>query len=273
MSFIEKLIIFLNTSGEIPTVFGIYHIVSLVIIAAMIAALCIFAKNSGKKAVVNTVLFTAIIVIILEIYKQINYTFRMEDGVLITDYQWYAFPFQFCSTPMYVGLLAGIFRKGKLHDALCAYLATFALFAGLAVMIYPGDIYVNTIGINLQTTICHGSMIIIAAFLYATGHVKLEHKTILKAIPVFAVTAGIAMILNEVVYRSGITQGEAFNMFYFSPYFDCTLPIYSLVHSAVPAPWNIVIYILGFSLVAYIMLLIAMGVDRLAKGKKEKAVA
>ena len=273
MSFVEKLIVFLNTSGEKPTVFGMYHIVSLVIIAAIIAALCVFAKNSSKKAVVNTVLFTAVAVIILEIYKQINYTFRMEDGVLITDYQWYAFPFQFCSTPMYVGLLAGIFRKGKLHDALCAYLATFALFAGLAVMIYPGDIYVETVGINFQTTICHGSMIIIAAFLYVTGHVKLEHKTILKAIPVFAVTAGIAMILNEVVYSSGIAQGETFNMFYFSTHYESTLPLYSLVHNAVEAPINIVIYVLGFSLVAYIMLLIAMGVDRLAKGKKEKAVA
>ena len=52
-----------------------------------------------------------------------------------------------------------------------------------------------------------------------------------------------------------------------------SLPLYSLVHNAVEAPINIVIYVLGFSLVAYIMLLIAMGVDRLAKGKKEKAVA
>ena len=273
MSFIEKLIVFLDTAGERPTVFGTYHIVSLVIIAAIIAALCIFAKRSSEKAVVNTVLFTAIAVIILEVYKQINYTFRMEDGVLITDYQWYAFPFQFCSTPMYVGLLAGICRKGKLHDALCAYLATFSLFAGLAVMIYPGDIYVETVGINLQSTICHGSMIIIAAFLYVTGHVKLEHKTILKAIPVFAVNAGIAMILNEVVYASGIAQGETFNMFYISSHFECTLPVYSLVHNAVHAPVNVVIYILGFSLAAYIMLLIAMGADRLAKGKKEKAAA
>ena len=55
-----------------------------------------------------------------------------EDG-LSYNYAWYAFPWQFCSTPMYIGLLAGL-SKGKLHDHFCAYLATFALFAGTAVM-------------------------------------------------------------------------------------------------------------------------------------------
>ena len=258
MSFVEKLIVFLNTSGEKPTVFGMYHIVSLVIIAAIIAALCVFAKNSSKKAVVNTVLFTAVAVIILEIYKQINYTFRMEDGVLITDYQWYAFPFQFCSTPMYVGLLAGLVKKGKLHDSLCAYLATFAIFAGLAVMLVPGDVFIEILGVNVQTMICHGSMLTIGIYLYATGHVKLSHKTILKALPVFAITVGMAMIMNEVFYRSGIVGEEAFNMFYISPYFENFLPIYSDIHRAVPAPWNIVIYIAGFTAAAYVMLLLAM---------------
>jgi hypothetical protein len=103
--------------------------------------------------------------------------------------------------------------------------------------------------------------------------VKLEHKTILKAIPVFAVCVTIALVLNEVVYHSGILNGEAFNMFYISPYFDSTLPIYGAVHNAVSAPWNIVIYILGFSLAAYVILLIAMGIGKIAKlaTKKQKA--
>lgn len=272
MSFWQSLLAFLDTSMETPPAFGWFHLMWVALSFLVLIPLLCFPKEQSPDHVRKVVLATAIIVIILEVYKMINYSFSYENGIVF-DYQWYAFPFQFCSTPMYVGLLAGIFRKGKLHDALCAYLATFALFAGLAVMIYPGDIYVEAVGINFQTTICHGSMIIIAAFLYVTGHVKLEHKTILKAIPVFAVTAGIAMILNEVVYSSGIAQGETFNMFYFSTHYESTLPLYSLVHNAVKAPINIVIYVLGFSLVEYIMLLIAMGVDRLAKGKKEKAVA
>lgn len=272
MSFLIRLLEILDTSAEVPGLYGAFHIVSLVLIAILTFFACRYGKNSSHDKVCNVLLWTAITVIVLEIYKQINYTFRVEDGSLVIDYQWYAFPFQFCSTPMYIGLLAGFFRKGKFHDALCSYLATFALFAGLAVMVYPGDIYVDTIGINLQTTVCHGSMIVTAAYLFATGHVKLEHKTILRALPVFAVAITIAVLLNELAVIIGIAPEETVNMFYVSRHFDSTLPVYSLVHNAVPFPLNLVIYICGFSLIAYLMLLIAMGVHKLTHKSKPIAV-
>ena len=206
---------------------------------------------------------------LLEIYKQINYSFSYENGVTF-DYQWYAFPWQFCSTPMYVGLLAGLTRKGKIHDAACAFLATYAIFAGLAVMVYPGDVFTGTAGINIQTMICHGTMLPIGAYLYATGHVKLDHKTILKALPIFAVALGIAVAMNEVAYQTGLLQTETFNMFYVSPHCDPHLPVYSLVQQVLPFPWCLMVYILGFTAAAYIMLLGAMGIKALFS-KKENA--
>ena len=104
---------------------------------------------------------------------------------------------------------------------------------------------------------------------------KAEHKTILKAIPVFAVCVSIAVILNEVMVLSGIVGDETFNMFYVSRHFDCTLPIYSLVHNSVPFPVNLLIYILGFSIAAYVMLLIAMGVKAISRkiSKAQKVAA
>ena len=138
-------------------------------------------------------------------------------------------------------------------------------------MLYPGNIYTTTVGINFQTTVCHGSMIIIGGYLYASGHVKLEHKTILKALPVFCVTATIAMILNELANMAGLSQ-EGFNMFYFSPYGEPNLPVYSLIQPLVPYPVALAIYIVGFTGLAYLMLLIAMGVNKLAK-KKQKVAA
>jgi hypothetical protein len=160
--------------------------------------------------------------------------------------------------------LAGLLRKGKVHDALCAYLATFAVFAGTAVMIYPGDVFIETIGINIQTMICHGSMITLGIYLLYTGYVKLEHKTILKALPVFACTVLIALILNEVAYYSGLLETESFNMFFISRHMESTLPVYSLIHNAVPFPINLVIYIAGFTVAAYLMLVIGMGIRAIA---------
>ncbi len=274
MDFLAKILEILDYQIETPTVFGWFHFLWIGLTVAVAAALCLWHKHSGTEDRVRRVVMgNAIFVIILEIYKMINYSFSYENGITF-DFQWYAFPWQFCSTPMYVGLLAGIIRKGKVHESLMAYLATFSVFAGLCVTVYPGDVFTGTLGINIQSMICHASMVSVGIYLYFSGYVKAEHKTILKAIPVFAVCLGIAVILNEVMVLSGAVGDETFNMFYVSRHFDCTLPVYSLVHNAVPFPVNLIIYITGFSLAAYIMLLIATGIQKLAcKAKKKEKVA
>ena len=272
MSFWQSVLAFLDSSMETPVSFGWFHLLWLALTFLVLIPLLRFPKRQEDAHIRRVVLFTAIAVTVLEVYKQINYSFSYEDGIVF-DYQWYAFPFQFCSTPMYIGLLAGLTKKGKLHESLCAYLATYALFAGLAVMIYPNDVFISTIGINIQTMICHGSMITIAIYLFATGYVKLSHRTILKAMPVFAVTVGMAAVMNEIAYRVGLLETETFNMFFISPYCDPHLIIYSDVQKVVPFPWSLVIYILGFTAAAYLVLLIAMGIGALVKKCKPATVA
>ena len=280
MEFLISVLKLFDYHIEKPEVFGWFHWLWIGLTIFVTVALCVWHKRSGTPDRVRRVVMgNAIFVIILEIYKMINYSFQEANGFAF-DFQWYAFPWQFCSTPMYIGLLAGIIRKGKIHECLCAYLATFAVFAGLAVTVYPGDVFTPVLGVDIQSMICHASMISVGIYLFYSGYVKLEHKTILKAIPVFAVCVTIALVLNEVMYYSGILDmadgsKETFNMFYISGHFPSTLPIYGAVHNAVPFPVNAIIYILGFSLIAYVILLIAMGIGAIGKklGKKQKVVA
>lgn len=261
MDFIRSVLRVLDTQMERPTAYGSFHLLCLLLCAILTVLAALYGKRLREKTVRRIVLATALTVIALEIYKQINYTFGNGDGA--PEYQWYAFPFQFCSTPMYAGLLAGLTKKGKLHDSLCAYLATYALFAGVVVMFYPGDVFIKTVGINIQTMICHGSMSVIAALLYSSGHVKLEHKTMRKALPVFLVCVGIAMTLNEIAYFSGILENHTFNMFFISPHCEPSLAVYSSVQRVLPFPLCLIVYVLGFSAAAFIMLLAAMGIARL----------
>lgn len=277
MSFFESVLRILDTTMETPLPYGEFHLFALGLMVVTTVILAVFGRKHDFRRVRGTVLAVAIIVILFEIYKQINYSFTVDESGIKFDFQWYAFPWQFCSTPMYVGLLAGLTRKGKVHDAACAYLATFAVFAGLCVMVYPGDVFIPTIGINIQTMVCHGTMIVIGVYLLASGHVKLEHKTILKAIPVFVAVVTVAVIMNEVAHTTGLLETDTFNMFYISPYCDPHLPVYSLVQEAVAFPWCLVIYVVAFSLAAYLMLLIPMGIRKLAltakKASSQKAPA
>lgn len=268
MEFWNQLLQFMDTQMETPLPYGPFHLIWLAITVGLSLWVAFGAKKHSQKQVSNVLLVTAIAVMLLEIYKQINYTFG--DGSGEPEYQWYAFPWQFCSTPMYVGLLAGLIRKGRVYESLCAYLATFGLFAGAAVMVYPVTVFIGTVGINLQTMICHGSMIVIGVYLLASGQVKLEHKSILRALPVFAVMVGAAVVMNEVAYRTGLLQTHTFNMFFISPYCEPSLPVYSLVQGVVPFPWCLVLYILGFTAAGYIMLLLGMGVKRLSSAGKNK---
>ena len=264
-----KILAFLDTSMETPSAYGWFHI--LFIAASIVAGvlLCCLFKDSQKYAP-RVMLVTALLVIALEIYKIINFSFSYEDGISFS-FPWYIFPFQFCSTPMYVGLLAGLIRKGRIHRGLAAYLATYAVFAGLAVMAYPNDVFIETIGVNIQTMICHGSMLTVGIYLYGTGYVPAKLKTVWRALPVFCVAVAIAYGLNEWAYRSGLLEEHSFNMFYFSPYQPAHLPLYSNVQNAlgVDNPLSFVIYVVGFTLAASVMLLLARGILALTRGKKK----
>lgn len=269
MELLQNILRIMDRQVKTPELFGWYHMASLVLTVLVTVALCYHHKNDSPRRVRMVVLLTAIIVTLAEIYKQINYSFSYTNGITF-DYQWYAFPFQFCSTPMYVGLLAGVRPKGKLQDALYAYLATFAVFAGTCVMIYPGDVFVGTLGINVQTVICHASMICIGVYLFYTGTVKLEHRTIMKAMAVFSCTVSMAVLFNEIAYWTGLLERETFNMFFISRHCDPSLAVYSLVQKTVPYPWCLLIYVLGFTLASYLILLIAMGVRKLSRINVQK---
>ena len=262
MNFWIRMIELFDTTTDVPPAYGSYHLISIILTVVLAVALSLLYKKIGEKNVRWVILAVSVIAILLEVYKQITYTFSVENGEIVSDYQWYAFPFQFCSVPMYAGVLAGL-TKGKLHDCLCAFLASYAIFAGLCVMIYPGDVFSTVAGVNFQTMCCHGSMITLGVFLLAVGYVKNAHKTILRAMPVFAVAVGLAVIMNEVVYRTNIAEGETFNMFFVSPHFEGTLPVYSTIQQIVPYPWCLILYILAFSIAAYVILLAATGIRAL----------
>ncbi len=270
MNAFEKFLAMLDGQMTKPVMFGWFHLMwwAIMIVGAVI--LCVFAVINKKKGKDNSkfvrivVLTYAIVNIILEIYKQLNYSFNSTTGEW--NYQWQVFPFQFCSTPMYVALIAGCLKKCEFQKWLYTYLATFALFAGLCVMVYSGDVFTTTIGINIQTMVCHAGMVVMGIFLLASGVVDLKWSSILKAIPVFCVLVVVALIMNIIFHSTGNTA--LFNMFHISPYIRCTLVILGDIWDALVPTFYIVfflIYVLGFSLAAFIMLSIAIGIDRLSK--------
>ena len=270
MKLFQEILRILDVQMVEPLPYGWFHLLFFALSIGAAILLCFLHKKGKGIPEKKLVLFVSVCVLLLEVYKQINYSFSYGGDAVTFDFQWYAFPFQFCSMPMYVGLLAGLTKRGKIHNALCAFLATYAIFAGLCVMVYPVQVFIGTVGINIQTMICHGSMITVGVYLLYTGYVKTEHKTILKALPVFATAILCAMVMNEIAYVSGLLETDTFNMFFISPHCEPSLPVYSSVQAVVPYPWCLIIYVAAFTLAAYVVLLAAMGIKKCAETCKRK---
>ncbi len=255
VTFFESILAILDQRMTRPTLYGWYHLLCLGIVILLSLFFVLVGKKMTAKSVNGVLKCAAITLLLFEVYKQLNYSYNVSEDTW--GYQWYAFPFQFCSTPMYVMLLAGCLKKGKLRNCLCSFLATYGLFAGTAVMLYPGDVFISTIGINIQTMVHHGMMVVIGVMMYASGSAKFSHSTIFKGLPIFACLVGLALGMNALYHQYGPAD-QTFNMFYISPYYPCTLPVLSTIYPLVPYPAFLCIYVFGFTIAGYVMSLFAM---------------
>ncbi len=255
ITFFEKILAVLDGKMPEPTMFGWYHWLCLFATLGLCVLVCLKARNLSDKRFNLILGLTSALLITLEIYKQLNHAYDWENDTWA--YNWRVFPFQFCSTPMYVMLAAVLIKNQKIREALYCFLGTYGLFAGTAVMLYPTTVFTETIGINLQTMIHHGAMVVIGIMMYTSGKVPLTHKSVLRGVPVFVILVTLALIANILYGEFGDPEGT-FNMFFISPYYPCELPVFDSLYRSIPYPLFLAAYILGFSVAAYLMLLLAM---------------
>lgn len=255
VSKLEKVLAFLHKTVDEPACYGWYHWVCIATIVLLCTA-CILLGKYCKRKHVNGVLFSAaMLLIVLEVFKQLYVSYNVTDDTW--SYPWADFPFQFCSTPMYIMLLAAFCRKGKLFDACTAFLSTYGLFAGILVVLYPKTVFCTDLALNIHTMIYHGLMIVIGVFLYATGTVKTQFSILLKALPVFLVLLSLAIIMNSIYAKYGdLTQN--FNMFYISTVGDTPMEWIDNIIDKFPLALIVLGYTAIFSCAALVMLLCAM---------------
>ena len=247
---------FITAKGSIPTPFGGFHIMSLITVLAFSVFFLIKYKKTDEKTVRKMLLILSLIVIIFEIYKQLVYSLSYEGGRFIFKYDWHIFPFQFCSTPMFVGVVAAVIKNKKIHYVLCCYLATYGLLAGIIVLLTGSSLFSSVIGINIQTVVCHGEMVVLGVFLLCSGYVKTERKTVFYAFFPFVSGVGVAVVLNHLVYHGGLPSDQVFNMYFLSPYFPDDVPFIAFLRDFIPEILFVPLYILVFTAAIDLMLMV-----------------
>lgn len=269
----EGIIKFFWATWEQRTDYGPFHLISLAIMLALIVLVCFTCRKSklSDKAFRIIMIVVGVLLILFDIYGQIYFSYTPETGKW--EYAWHRFPFQFCSTPMYIILLAGLAKPGKFQEWCCDFLGTFGLLAGILVMAMPGNVFHTTsVGISIQTMFHHGMMVVMGIFVWVSGRAKPKFSSAFKALAVFTVLVAIAFALNEIVVATGANHGEYFNLFYISRHFNSALPVFETIQPKVPYPVFVLLYFAGFAIGAIIVTLIAMGIAWICRKIANKGV-
>jgi hypothetical protein len=265
----NTLLELLNAQMKRPSLYGglgdsWFQYFSMVIFIVLMVLLTKKYFHADDQQLKKFLRLTAIVLIIFEVYKQLIFSYRSD-----WTYQWYSFPFQFCSTPMYVALIASFLKPTRFREALYMFLATYGLFAGFAVMLYPVSVYTTTIGINIQTMVHHGGMAMMGMVLLS-NHVKLKFSSFLLGSYVFVTLTFIAIMLNG-IHNTWIQEGT-FNMFFVNPLYNSEIPVLSLFQPLVPSSIYVLIFLFGFTLIGYLMIVFKRLFDAVPQFQSKKVV-
>lgn len=250
MNIFEKFLYMLQAEMETPKAFGWFHFLWIFLI---ITTLIILFKNKSRysekqlKKVLGTY---GIVALLLEIAKQLIWSFNYNPvtNAVSWDYQWYAAPFQFCTTPIFVSIICLFLKNNKLRNSLLSYMALATILGSIVTILLPDSCFTSDILVNVHTMWLHCGSFVVSIYLLMTGAVKIEKQNLKSAIKVFLVFVLLAEVLNIGIYNSGILNGETFNMFYISPYFITHLPVFKTIQESVP----FIIYLLAYVLIVNI---------------------
>ena len=250
MNFIYRLLSLLQMKMVEPKPYGWFHIMWIVLSAIMVIVL--YKKNS-EKSLKRVLGVYGVVALILEILKQISWSFDYNDGNIIWEYSWYSAPFQLCTTPMYVSLICLFLKDSHIRKALLSYVAYVTILGSIATAIMPDSCFVRDTLVNIHTMWLHCGSLVVSLYLIMNNFVGTSFKYYASAIIMFVLFADIANLLNIIVYNSGILGDATFNMFYISPYFVSSLPLFDYIQEHTPYILYLLIYVSVMTLGSYMV--------------------
>ncbi len=152
-----------------------------------------------------------------ELYKQLFLYVVINGG----RYDWWFFPFQLCSLPMYLCLLLPFLQEGRFKTSLYTFMQDFNLLGGLAALLVPDGFRHIHWSLTLHGYVWHILLILIGLAIALSGRSDLSRRGFARTIPVFVVCCCIATFIN--VATPG--QGRA-DMFYITPYYPSSQPVF-----------------------------------------------
>ena len=206
----------LSVRGDVPVPYGEYHfswIIAVVIVT--LSFILLFSKVNDKTA--RIIIATAwAIMLIMELLKQLINCMTISGEEIIWGYNLGVFPYQFCSTPLYVMPMAAFMKDGYRRNTAIVFLSTFALIGGLAVYIAADSVLTGHKFVDFQSMIHHGIQIFIGLYIASRYRNVLTNKNFNRATIAFLFMSYFAILLNVTFMKIFEIRGidSSINLFF-----------------------------------------------------------
>ena len=162
------------------------------------------------------------ILLLMEIYKQLFCYYIINDEA----YDFWLFPFQLCSVPMYLCILLPLVNN-DVKKLFITFMAGFTFVSSIAALIYPEDMLKPYVSLTCHGFIWHGILLFISLLAGFSGMADLSVKGFLKSAALFIFLCVIAICLNAALEHMSTISYP--NMFYLSPYHPSNQPFVDIV--------------------------------------------
>ena len=240
-SFFESI----SWSMDPPPAYGPFHILYTLIGFAVCALVAWKLRNAGDKIIGRILFVCGLLLSLSEVFKQFFCYYVIADNT----YHWGEFPFQLCSIPMYMCMIAPWLKPGKCQRAMYSFMVLYNLLGGAIAFTEPSGLLHGHLFLTIHSCAWHMILVLVGLLLCFSklgGNTKQDYKM---ATLTFFALCGIAFILNCIVQ---LGLGEPMNMFFVGP---GNSPIIVFKQFSQWFGWyvNTPIYILAVCLGAYII--------------------
>lgn len=207
---IEKLIE--STAWEMtpPKPYGLFHILFMLVGFAVCISAAYLCRNFREKGHKRLLLCLGTVLLVGELYKQLFYCYHIGGG----SYQWWVFPFQLCSVPMYLCVAAAVTRCRRISDGLCRFMSTYNFLGGFIAFVEPSGLCHEYWSLTIHAFVWHMLLVFIGVYLILSGRGCKNLSDFRSATYTFLILCAAAFCINLAFGRA---SGGTINMFFVGP--------------------------------------------------------
>ena len=188
--------------------------------------------HKQRRKLIRILAGTGWVLVVLEVYKQLFLYYVVNGGA----YDWWYFPFQLCSVPMYLCILLPLVPQ-VVQKTFLTFMGGYTFISAAAALIYPADMLRSYATLTLHGFIWHGLLLFISLLIFFCGASDSSPRGLLGAALLFGILCVIAITIN-------VAAGPSASMFYLNPYRISLQPLVGDVQKVLGIPAGLILYAL-----------------------------